>query len=466
MKNKKLFFRILCFVLCLVLVTLVACTGNGGDGEPDGDTPNGEPPDDNTGNGDNSGSGDSTGNEDNTGDNTGNGDNTGDDDPTDKGPAAKDWVNVTTYNKRDALDAYLSPIWYTREVYDETMVIVGNDGEATLLYEPNGQKLVVRNYELNKTYVEGVDYVIEGKTLKRLKTGSLPYFKVDDYFMESVPTTPGYYKIYLNPDECEFDFEEDRYIVFGEQSTLTKGHYITVSYTTDEAWSGAVPTDQSEKMTRFLNKVKGGDATIMFYGDSITVGANASGSVHGGLINPFLPTYPELIKHYLDKKFDVDVTVINESQGAWKAANGLENFSSLVKPVARSVDLLVLAFGMNDTTTDPVLYKGQIQQMANAYLSENPDGTVLLVSPMLPNRQSTLVKQQPKFEAKLGEIAEVDGAVAVAEVTSMFTSFEATGKRSRDWLANNCKHPNDFGVRVYAQVILATILGQDFWTGA
>ena len=101
-------------------------------------------------------------------------------------------------------------------------------------------------------------------------------------------------------------------------------------------------------------------------------------------------------------------------------------------------------------------------QMVSSYLDANPNGLVVLVSPMLPNRQSTLVQQQVHFEKKLWEIAESDGAVVVAEVTSMFESFEKTGKRSRDWFANNCKHPNDFGVRIYAQVILKTLLGDEF----
>ena len=472
MKDKKLFVKIVCFVMCFVLMFALAACTEPGDNNNDGDNTAGDNSgiEDNTGSdntgGDNTGSGDDgTGgnpDDDNTGD-----DNTGDnngDDNTPSLPDAKDWVNVSQYNQNEVLNAYMQPIWHTREVYDETAVIVGADGEATLLYEPNGEKIVVRNYTLGKTYVEGVDYTVEGRTIKRVKGGSLPYFKVDDYFTTSpVSRTPGgNYTIYLNPDECEFDFDEQRYIVFGESYHLTKDHYITISYTTDEAWDGFVPTSQTNKVSKFLNKLQNGeDVTILFYGDSITVGANASGSAAGGMINPYLPTYPELIKHSLEKKYGVTVNVINEAVGAWRASNGVQNFS-VVTNQAADVDLLVLAFGMNDTTTEPATFKAQLRTMASNFLSKNPNGSVVLVSTMLPNRQSTLVQQQPYFEQKLWELANQDGSIAVAEVTSMFEAFESRNKRSRDWLANNCKHPNDFGVRIYAQVILKTILGDDY----
>ena len=39
--------------------------------------------------------------------------------------------------------------------------------------------------------------------------------------------------------------------------------------------------------------------------------------------------------------------------------------------------------------------------------------------------------------------------------------FEA-GKRYRDVTGNNINHPNDFVVRLYAQVLLKTVFGNDF----
>ena len=110
----------------------------------------------------------------------------------------------------------------------------------------------------------------------------------------------------------------------------------------------------------------------------------------------------------------------------------------------------------------PATYRGMIAEMADRYLSANPEGTVLLVSPMNPNTQSTWVGNQSKFEAELEAVAAERDSVAVAPVNTLFTAFETMGKRTRDWLANNINHPNDFGVRAYAQVILKTLAGNDF----
>ena len=381
---------------------------------------------------------------------------------TDRGLApVRDWVDVTTYNDGEALDAYLQPIWYTREVYDETVVIVGTEGSATLLYQPNGEKFVVRNYELNVTYVEGVDYTVDGSTIKRVAGGNLPYFEVDEYFL----TEPADITITIDPSKCEFDFDEERYLCHAEW-TLPKLHYVTVSYTTDEAWTGFVPSAQTAKTSKFIDKLKNDKSgRILYYGDSLTTGASASGTYNGGFINPYLPPWTELVARWLANKYDAEINVINNAEGGWHAIHGLVNFDELVLPYAAQTDLLVLAFGMNDVATPREEYLSETKEMAERYLEANPNGTVVLVSSMNPNSQSTWVGNQQYFEKDLQKIAKGNGSIAVAEVNSMFCALEQTGKRSRDWFANNINHPNDFGVRVYAQVILKTILGDDYITG-
>ena len=113
-------------------------------------------------------------------------------------------------------------------------------------------------------------------------------------------------------------------------------------------------------------------------------------------------------------------------------------------------------------------YKQNIRILINKYLTANPNGTVLLMSCMLPNAQSSWYTQNgwhDGVETALYEIANeyaTSNNVCVAPVTSMFSSFEAQGKRTRDVLANNINHPNDFGVRAYAQTVLKTIAGDEY----
>ncbi len=371
---------------------------------------------------------------------------------------AKEWVDATAYNDAEVLDAYLQPIWYTHEVYDDTAVFVGPESSASLLYAPSGS-ITVRNYDNSITYTEGVDYTVSGKTVTRIATGNLPYWPVDEYYL----TTPvSGVSIGVSASKCEFDFDEPRYLVYDDYGRLTPKH-IRISYTTDEVWEGKVPADPNGATDNLIDKLKNDkSAKLMFYGDSITVGCSASGTSYGGNVNPHLPAYFDLVSTWLEKKYDADITVLNEAQGGWQVSNGFANFNTKILQKATEIDLLVLAFGMNDMSTNLDTYRAMTQEMANRYLAANPNGTVLLVSTMLPNTQSTWVGNQRYFEDELYKIANDNDNIAVAPVTSVFTEYENMGKRTRDWLANNINHPNDFGVRTYAQVILKSLVGNDY----
>ena len=103
---------------------------------------------------------------------------------------------------------------------------------------------------------------------------------------------------------------------------------------------------------------------------------------------------------------------------------------------------------------------------ANLHCSWN--GSVLLVSPMQPNTQSSMVAgTQSKWDSALNEVKNsseyASKNVALAKVHTMFSELlTVSGKLSRDYLGNNVNHPNDFGVRIYAQVVLKTLCGDDF----
>lgn len=61
------------------------------------------------------------------------------------------------------LKTYLYPIWEGRAVYNETLWFAP-DNVAPLLYKPE-EILSVRSYDLKTTYVENVDYIVDGSSL-------------------------------------------------------------------------------------------------------------------------------------------------------------------------------------------------------------------------------------------------------------------------------------------------------------
>ena len=260
------------------------------------------------------------------------------------------WADITTYGEA-AAEAYLQPFWYTREIYDESVVMVGETASASLLYLPSGS-VTVRDYQLGVTYVEGRDYTVEGKTITRVAGGRLPYFEPDEYFLVS-PNVAGV-SIGVNASRCEFEFDENRYLYYGEGTSLTKNH-VVVSYRTDEMWPGERPagqTDRTGKLIETLKTEKKG--TILYYGDSITVGCNASGTSYGGNVNPYLPSWPELVASWLEKQYGAEIEVVNKAVGGWQVSDGFASYNASVAPDAANTDLLVLAFGMNDGDGGPL----------------------------------------------------------------------------------------------------------------
>ena len=83
------------------------------------------------------------------------------------------------------MERYLQPIWDTKIIYDETGVIIGEEGEMRFLLSPLQNSVVVRDIHLEKTYQEGKDYVVTQKGIKRLKGGELPFWNTDEYFAKT-----------------------------------------------------------------------------------------------------------------------------------------------------------------------------------------------------------------------------------------------------------------------------------------
>ena len=361
-----------------------------------------------------------------------------------------EWMDVTEYDR----EAYLIPYWHTREVYNETVLFVGEEDAASLLYTPS-EIVSVRNYGLNIVYEEGKDYVFKNGKLCRLPDSAIPYMEVNEYYRKMPDSTV----LEVRKEYVDMELSGVRYLKYGETDTFTK-YQIAVSYKHDSPWRGTRVSGYKEKFDSFFSKAKSGNAKILFFGDSITVGCNASGTAQGGNISPFCESWPIMVTEYLQDKLDCTLTYVNKAIGGTNTRQGLDRFDADVIP--ESPDLLVIAYGMNDRKTPVETYRVQIQQMIERYHAAVPEGNVLLVSPMLPNIESNWYENQEKFEPVLAQLAEEYAFCALAPVTSLHKDMLAAGKRYRDFTGNNVNHPNDFIVRLYGQVILKTILGEDF----
>ena len=380
------------------------------------------------------------------------------------------------------LNTYMSPVWDGRVVYNETVMFVGMNDQAALLYTPD-EILSVRSYGLETVYEQGKDYdVVDGK-LVLLEGTRIPVISFEEYYYEN--EIPGKSAQLVT----KYD-GKDYYTYWGEGITMTQWQ-IAVTYVHDQYWEGFVP-ETSDQFAKLIAKLeKGEDVTMVFYGDSITYGANASGLYE---ISPCAPSYTQMFTHYLAQKYGYTVkyintelrgtcpppeddtvfgtngtiTYINTAVGGWTSGNGYNNFDKYVKPYVEQYgcDFFLLAFGMNDPDNSPSFEKATTKAIADKIYAIAPETELLLVATMIPNPEATngWYGNQYKFEDILAELAKnyVDAgkSCAVAKMTSMSQRI-LENKRFRDHTGNNINHPNDFLGRLYAQVVYETVIGYD-----
>ena len=186
-------------------------------------------------------------------------------------------------------------------------------------------------------------------------------------------------------------------------------------------------------------------------GDSISTGSDASGIAK---IAPFQPGYPDLVAEQLRASFQSSVSLKNRSVGGWSVANGVQDLDKLL---AEKPNLIVVAYGMNDVgRRDPKWYGDQTRTIIERIRAANPEAEVILVSSMLGN--SEWVHTPPEMFAKYrDELKALTGkGVALADATAVWERM-MTNKHHHDLTGNGLNHPNDFGHRLYAEVVLSVL---------
>ena len=345
--------------------------------------------------------------------------------------------------ERYDLETYVRPFWLGDTVVNETVMFVGREDEAPLLYE-DAELISVRSYDLRTEYEEGRDYTFEGGKLRLTEETRIPCWTEEEYY-PALPIPDGSFP-------CTVPGKNN--IVFGEGDTFCS-RQIAVTYRHASRWEDMVPEPQTEKFSGFLGKLADKEqVSMVFYGDSITTGANSS-KVIG--VQPSAESWPDMVRRFLEIRYGVRIQSYNTAVGGTTTAWGLQNVETSVN--VHSPDLLVLGFGMNDIGLSPELYRSQIAGIISAVRAKNPECEILLVSTMLPNEEvSGFYGNQVRFEDELLALAEEDGQTGVACVTTQHRQL-LRHKRYYDMTGNNVNHPNDFLARLYAQTILTTLLG-------
>jgi acyl-CoA thioesterase-1 len=245
-------------------------------------------------------------------------------------------------------------------------------------------------------------------------------------------------------------------LLFGEGDFFHR-RQAAVTYThASGAWSGPVPCFAGGQLPAFSAKLRAGRAVkIAVSGDSISVGGNASGFMG---VPPGQPACLELVADGLRRSTGAAVELRNFAQGGWCADDGLLDAERVAREAA---DLTVIAYGMNDNQDrDPARFAANVRGIMAAVRRAHPPAEFLLVAPTIGNLEWAKL-DRATFLAQRDALAGLVGpGAALADLTSVWAALLGR-KRWLDLGANGVNHPNDWGHRICAQVILAVLVGEE-----
>lgn len=340
------------------------------------------------------------------------------------------------------------PFWKSTVMVGESVLFVKpDDGKPVtgrLLFTP-GKILAVQNSSGTITYQPGKDYIFRsGSRTLTLPEGSSIPVATEKQLTPPLGTQP----FSLRRRDGKGD------ILFAPTHEYADMQVVVTYEHKKSEWKLPPPRFAARELPLTIRKLKSGKPlNITFFGDSITVGGNASKLSN---VPPFMPPYPDLVVQNLKRAYASDITYKNLSVGGMTAAWGLQNIAQVA---AEKSDLVVLAWGMNDSSGGRPTHDfiADIQGQMDAVRKLQPTAEFILVSSMLPNEECNWAK--PKLILEYRDALEklAGPGIAVADLSAVWEEL-LKGKTYLDFTGNGVNHPNDFGHRIYAQTLSALLI--------
>ncbi len=330
-----------------------------------------------------------------------------------------------------------TPFWDNNLVIAEPLVFTETN-EAQLFYKEGVKILAITTADMKQKYKEGVDYTYtaDGK-VTRIANGGM------------ISTTQAFLDA-ANGWGSSVEF-------------FSKQVYVTYIHT-DEFDSASKPVYKGSKLPKTIAKLQNKEKVkIVFTGDSITNGGDSS---YAHNVAPYQRTWNLMLIDSLREAYD-NPNVVGITQ-AYSGANSMQalftswgEYSPIneVKAAAGSdTDLLVIGYGMNDipaglTPADTI---ANINAIADAVRKSNPDLEVLVISTMLPYNDKMNDATGRLYPTAFKNAFDKTGS-AVADMTSIHEIL-LERKDYYSMSGNGINHPNDFLIRIYTQVLNATLI--------
>ncbi len=343
-------------------------------------------------------------------------------------------------------------------IQGETGMFAGKD-YVRLLF-PVQQLQAVYNSSTGEHFAAGRDYLLsrDARQLWLTKASRIPHILTAE--------------LHPSPEKCVFYPAPNHNaicggvdggpLLFNNESYFAR-QQIEIDYTTTECDFPLLPVFP-ERLQQSKDRLRNpkSECKIVCLGDSITDGYNASQRLN---FPPYQPCYAELLGQRLGACCKGKISLRN------LGVNGSSSLAALETPecwLSEQPDLLFIAYGMNDLRRMSASeFADVIRRIIRLAETVNPSIECLLITSMPGNQlwANTPPAATQAFAAALRALADQEPNVAVAEVHSVWQEL-LRRKSFYDLTGNGVNHPNDFGHRIYAETILASLLDQKqlHWT--
>ena len=332
------------------------------------------------------------------------------------------------------------PLFNGDIIYDESVTFVEENGKAAApLYFDAEEIINVTSADKTKEYKENTDWIYKNNKIELTPGSSIFRFNINDLIFDD--------KI----EGQSFETSDGRYSLFHE------GHFfhdrqISVTYRKKSSQCfGYKQKFCKNELKKTIKKLKDKrDVTIVLYGDSISEGANSSGTT---LTTPFLPKWGDMVIEKIKRSYGVNVVFYNTSMGGRDSSWGVQNAQERVADYRP--DLAIIAFGMNDRI-DGKSFSENIRKIMSIITKTTPDTEYILCATTLPNQMlPEFCAYQKDYRDALYSIAK-DG-VAVASFYNLQKEL-LRKKRFIDLTGNNVNHLNDFMIRCHTELVCSMLI--------
>jgi acyl-CoA thioesterase I len=335
------------------------------------------------------------------------------------------------------------PFWRSNRVFGESLFFIretpGTPPRARLLFSPAGPLQLTSASRVNQ-YASPDDYLVEVDTgiVTLTADSGIP-------FMDRADLYPA-----IGQEHCMAHKrgEERVGLYFGEDHFF-HDQQVEASYDHHSCWQGFVPRAQLDRLPETARKLKSPvPFNICVIGDSITEGWNAS-ALSG--VPPRMPPYPELLAEAIRGCRMGEVVLKNFAVSGTGMKYGLDVVGDVMN---ETPDLVVIAYGMNDAGFTPLEeYVSHTTRIIDLIKDRHSETEIILVASMLGNPEWIYAPTE-KFLLFRDALESLCGpGVALADLTSLWADLLKI-KSYHDLTGNGVNHPNDFGHRICAQILL------------